>query len=58
MIDSGVDINHPALRGQKIKFKSFHRKGRRPGPKVHGTAVATILISANRLGAGCSQARR
>lgn len=44
MIDSGVDINHPALKGQKIRFKSFHRKGRRPGPKVHGTAVATILI--------------
>lgn len=44
MIDSGVDVSHPALKGQRVEFRSFHRKDRRPGPSVHGTAVATILV--------------
>ncbi len=44
MIDSGVDIRHPALRGQRVEFRSFHRKDRKPGPKVHGTAVAAMLV--------------
>lgn len=44
MIDSGVDVNHSALKGQHITFRSFHSKGRKPGPKVHGTAVATMLV--------------
>jgi hypothetical protein len=29
MIDSGVDLSHPALKGQKIEFKSFHNRKRR-----------------------------
>jgi len=44
MIDSAVDTSHPALKGQRVKFKSFHRKGRGPGPATHGTAVAGILV--------------
>jgi len=44
MIDSGVDTKQPALRGQNVRFRSFHRKGRKPGPRVHGTAVATMLV--------------
>ncbi len=44
MIDNGVDVNHPALKGQKIEFRSFHKKDRRPGPADHGTAVAAILV--------------
>jgi hypothetical protein len=44
MIDSAVDTSHPALKGQRVKFKSFHRKGRGPGPASHGTAVAGILV--------------
>jgi len=44
MIDSAVDVTHPALKGQKVKFKSFHSKGRGPGPATHGTAVAGILV--------------
>ena len=43
-IDSGVDVTHAALRGQQVEFRSFHRKGRRPGPKVHGTAIAAMLV--------------
>ncbi len=44
MIDAGVDVTHPALRGQKVTYRSFHRKGRKPGPKDHGTAVAAIMV--------------
>lgn len=43
-IDTGVDITHQALRGQRVTFKSFHRHGRGPASKVHGTAVATMLV--------------
>jgi hypothetical protein len=44
MIDAPVDMTHPALKGRKIEFKSFHRKDRRPGPADHGTAVAGMLV--------------
>ena len=44
MIDNGVEVNHPALKGQKVEFRSFHKKGRRPGPNDHGTAVAAIMV--------------
>ncbi len=44
MIDAGVDVSHPALRGQKVTYKSFHKKGRKAGPKDHGTAVAGIMV--------------
>ncbi len=44
MIDASVDINHPALKGQRIEYRSFHKTGRRPGPADHGTAVAAILV--------------
>ena len=44
MIDNGVDVNHPALKGQKVEFRSFHKKDRRPGPADHGTSVAAIMV--------------
>ncbi len=44
MIDSGVDVRHPALKGQNITYKSFHSAGRKEGPKDHGTAIASILV--------------
>ncbi len=44
MIDAPVDVTHPALKGQDIEYKSFHRKGRRPGKADHGTAVAAMLV--------------
>lgn len=43
-IDSSVDTEHPALRGQRVEFRSFHKKNRRPGPADHGTAIASILV--------------
>ncbi len=44
MIDAAVDIGHPALVGQKVEFRSFHRSGRKPGPAEHGTAIAAMLV--------------
>jgi len=44
MIDSGVDVSHPALKGQNIVYRSFHKENRKPGPKMHGTAIASILV--------------
>jgi hypothetical protein len=44
MIDTPVDVTHPALEGQDVEYKSFHRKGRKPGKADHGTAVAAMLV--------------
>ncbi|MCP5372918.1 MAG: S8 family serine peptidase [Hyphomicrobiales bacterium] len=44
MIDGGVDVNHPALVGQQVTFRSFHKAGRRPGPADHGTSIAAMLV--------------
>ncbi|CCQ75401.1 S8 family serine peptidase [Magnetospira sp. QH-2] len=50
MIDSGVDVKHPALKNQSIEFRSFHRSSRKPGPSVHGTAVASMLVGNRKWG--------
>ena len=44
MIDSGIDLTHPALKGQKIEYKEFFKPGREPAPPDHGTGVAAILV--------------
>ncbi len=44
MIDSAISVGHPALKGQRLQFHSFHKEGRRPGPSEHGTAIAAMLI--------------
>ncbi|HEY9079975.1 S8 family serine peptidase [Magnetovibrio sp.] len=43
-IDSGVDMTHPALKGQHIQYQAFTKSGREPGPPDHGTAVAAMLV--------------
>lgn len=50
MIDTSVDKRHPALRGQKVTFKSFHNKKRKQGPPGHGTAIAAMMVG--KLGRG------
>ena len=50
MIDGAVDVTHPALAGRKLRFRSFHRAGRGPGPKEHGTAVAAMLVGRSEWG--------
>ena len=44
MIDSPVDTKHPELKGQKVTFKWFHNKERKPGNANHGTAVAAMMV--------------
>ncbi|MBT7747024.1 MAG: S8 family serine peptidase [Alphaproteobacteria bacterium] len=44
MIDSAVDLSHPALKKQKVKYKSFHDPKNNPAPPTHGTAIAAMLI--------------
>ncbi len=44
MIDAAVDVNHPSLKGQKIKLRSFIDKGKAVGKTDHGTAIAAILV--------------
>jgi hypothetical protein len=39
-----VDLTHPALKGQRITYKSFHNPAGRHGPRVHGVFVTTQLI--------------
>jgi len=43
-IDSGVDLAHPALKGQNIVHRAFTKPGRAPGTNKHGTAIANILV--------------
>lgn len=49
-IDSGVDLTHAALKGQNIEFRSFHGSGAKPGPNIHGTAVAAMLVGHSKWG--------
>lgn len=44
MIDTGLDLTHPALRNQNISYRSFNRTDRKPGPAEHGTAIANMLV--------------
>jgi hypothetical protein len=44
LIDTPVDTNHAALRGQSIVSRSFLPAGVEPGTADHGTAVAALLI--------------
>jgi subtilisin family serine protease len=44
MIDSAIDLTHPALKKQKVKYKSFHDPKHNPAPPIHGTAIAAMLI--------------
>ncbi|MDP6427201.1 MAG: S8 family serine peptidase [Rhodospirillales bacterium] len=50
MIDTSVDTRHPALRGQKVTFRSFHNPKRKQGPSGHGTAIAAMMVG--KLGRG------
>ncbi|MBL6930642.1 MAG: S8 family serine peptidase [Rhodospirillales bacterium] len=44
MIDGGVIVKHPALAGQKIKYRRFNTKGVKSGPSDHGTAIAAMFV--------------
>jgi hypothetical protein len=42
MIDSLVDVNHPALAASRIESRSFASRGAE-APRFHGTAIASII---------------
>jgi len=42
MIDSRVDVSHPALAASQIETRSFSRPGA-DSPDFHGTAIASII---------------
>ena len=44
VIDTGVDVNHPDLRGQVIENRNFISDAAR-APDRHGTAVAGVIAS-------------
>lgn len=43
MIDSGVDVSHPALARSRIEARSFARPGV-ASPDFHGTAIASMIV--------------
>src|SRR5262249_25655986 len=47
VIDSGIDVSHPALVG--VVEKSFDALNSSEGPHLHGTALAGIIAGHNRL---------
>ena len=53
LLDSTVDMNHPALRGRAITQQSFLAAGIQAAPPDHGTATAALLV-ANPLASGLS----
>lgn len=44
MIDTGVNPDHEALAGQQLRVLPIDQAERDPAGRVHGTAVATLLI--------------
>ncbi len=44
MIDGAVNTKIEALRKQRVKFKAFNAKDRKPAGTAHGTAVAAMLV--------------
>lgn len=46
MIDTGVDLDHPAFAGRAIEEVSVIGSGRKPADPAHGTAIAALLVGA------------
>ena len=46
MIDAGVALDHPALRGARIQSRSFTDEAH-VAPSAHGTAIASLLIGSD-----------
>lgn len=44
MIDTGVNPDHPSLRGQSLRVNQVDLDGRNAAGRRHGTAVAALLI--------------
>ena len=44
MVDTAVDVAHPAFRGARVTLRSFLPAGVAPASPAHGTAVASLLV--------------
>lgn len=44
MIDTGVNIDHPALQGRRLQVQQVDLGNRDAAGRVHGTAIAAMLI--------------
>lgn len=44
IVDTAVDVGHPALVGADIRRQAFLAAGREAAPADHGTAVAALLV--------------
>ena len=44
MIDTAVDLDHPALKGQRITTRVAHNPLARSGPADHGTSIAALFV--------------
>jgi len=43
VIDGTVDVKHPAFKGTKVNYRSFHLKGQKLARSGHGTAVTSVI---------------
>ncbi len=50
LIDTGVDLRHPALASQAVVLKSFLPAGVTPARPDHGTAIASLLVGGEGIG--------
>jgi hypothetical protein len=48
VIDTGVDLAHPALAGKPIEPMTTRSEGRAPSAPAHGTALALLLLGDGR----------
>ncbi len=48
LVDTALDLSHPALAGQAIVTRDFLSAGERPAGAEHGTAVAALLVGSGR----------
>lgn len=44
VVDTGVDLSHPALAGAEIQLETVRRADRRPSDRTHGTGVVSLLV--------------
>ncbi|MGO1080450.1 S8 family serine peptidase [Inquilinus sp. CA228] len=47
LIDTGINLAHEALKDRKIDLTSLSDAPRDPSSKVHGTAIAALLVGAS-----------
>lgn len=44
VVDTGIDLSHPAFTGADIEIETVRRTDRRPSDRTHGTGVVSLLV--------------